>query len=114
MSECLFCKIVAGEIPCTKVFENESVLAFEDIHPSAKTHWLFIHKNHSKNALEMLASEIAEVYLAIQTHVNDGPLSQSGIRVVTNCGPDSGQVVFHTHFHVIGGEQLGGFGRRSR
>lgn len=108
--DCLFCKIIAGEIPSTKVFENESVFAFNDIAPMAKTHILFIHKNHSKNLGEMSAEEIKDVFTAIQEFASDNDLESTGYRVVTNIGKDAGQTVFHTHFHILSGERLGKFG----
>lgn len=113
MSECLFCKIVQGEVPATKVFEDENVVAFVDIKPSAKEHYLFISKKHTKNVNEMAASEpegIVQVHQAIRAFTKEKGLEESGFRVVTNVNKNSGQVVFHTHFHVLGGEQLRGFG----
>ncbi len=114
MSDCLFCKIIKGEIPSKKVFENEHVYAFQDIHPQAKVHLLFLHKIHSANINEMSkdSTSIGEIFKAIAEYTQDKPLSTDGFRVVTNLGPHSGQTVFHTHFHVVGGEPLGLFGRR--
>lgn len=113
-TDCLFCKIIAGAIPSKKVFENEHVYAFEDIHPQAKVHLLFLHKNHSANINEMSqsAQDISEVFKSIAEYTSSSSLSKNGFRVVTNLGPDAGQTVFHTHFHVVGGEPLGHFGRR--
>lgn len=112
--DCIFCKIVDGVIPSTKVFESDKVLGFKDLQPQASTHFLFIHKNHSKDVNDMMNSEpsqVAEIYAAIrEVSVKEG-LDQKGFRVVTNQGPHGGQTVFHTHFHLLGGEQLRGFGR---
>jgi len=110
MSDCLFCKIVAGEIPSSKVFENENVYAFRDINPLAKEHYLFISKNHSKNFLQMDNQEILDVLSAIKSFAKDKNLEEPGLRVVTNVNKLAGQTVFHTHFHVLAGEQLKGFG----
>lgn len=110
MSDCLFCKIIAGEIPCEKVFENEKVLGFKDIYPQAKEHYLFIHKTHSKNINEMNSSDIPQIFDAIKEFTQKNSLESEGFRVVTNINQHGGQTVFHTHFHVLGGEQLKGFG----
>lgn len=112
MSQCLFCKILKGEIPSKKVFENENVYGFVDIYPQAKTHLLFIHKNHTANVNEMSENPLAigEVYQAIATYTREQKMDVEGFRVVTNIGANAGQTVFHTHFHVLGGEKLGHFG----
>lgn len=113
MSECLFCKIIKGEIPSTKVFENETVFGFKDINPMAKDHYLFIHKKHTSNFIEQVESDsnqILEIYQAITKFSKEINLNKNGLRVVTNLGEDGGQTVFHTHFHVLGGEKLRGFG----
>lgn len=113
MSEnCLFCKIVKGEIPATKIHESEKVVGFVDIHPQAKKHYLFVHKNHTANINEMCADvqSLGDVYQAIAEFTKKEQLDQSGFRVVTNLGKHAGQTVFHTHFHVVGGEPLGHFG----
>ncbi len=109
---CLFCKIVRGELPCQKVFENENVLGFEDIQPSSKVHNLFIHKKHTSDVNEMPHLQLGDIFAAIKEWCEDQGLSKSGFRVVTNVGSDAGQTVFHTHFHVLGGEALRGFGAR--
>jgi histidine triad (HIT) family protein len=110
MSECLFCKISKGEIPSSKVFENENVYAFNDINPLAKQHYLFISKNHSKNFMQMENKEIVHVLEGIKDFVKENNLEEQGFRVVTNTNKLAGQTVFHTHFHVLAGEQLKGFG----
>lgn len=113
-SNCLFCKILKGEIPSSKVFENDRVFAFADIHPQAKEHYLFVHKKHTANINEMSSDgvSIAEIFSAITEFTKDTLLMKEGFRVVTNLGPNAGQTVFHTHFHVVGGEPLGHFGKR--
>ena len=113
MSDCLFCKIVQGEIPSEKVYEDENIIGFKDIRPLAKEHYLFISKKHSKNVNEMSdieAEGIVQAYDAIKKFTRQNGLEESGFRVVTNVNKNSGQVVFHTHFHVLGGEPLRGFG----
>jgi histidine triad (HIT) family protein len=110
MSDCLFCKIIKGEIPSTKVFENEKVFAFVDINPMAKKHYLFISRKHSKNINEMESNEIVDVMSAIKEFTQKSDLEADGFRIVTNINNHGCQTVFHTHFHVLGGEQLKGFG----
>jgi histidine triad (HIT) family protein len=112
---CIFCKIVDGKIPSTKVFENEKVFAFKDLHPSASHHYLFIHKGHTKDVNDLVMNEpeqMAEIFLAIREVSQKEGLDKTGFRVVTNMGANAGQTVFHTHFHMLGGEQLRGFGSR--
>ncbi len=114
-AECIFCKIVEGKIPSNKIFENEKVLAFKDLHPSASHHYLFIHKGHTKDVNDMAVNEpaqLADVFSAIRDVTQKEGLDESGFRVVTNMGPNAGQTVFHTHFHVLAGEPLRGFGSR--
>lgn len=110
---CLFCRIVKGEIPSQKVFENESVYGFVDIYPQAKIHMLFIHKSHSADINQMSSDpeSIGAVFKAIADYTKSEGLDQNGFRVVTNLGKNAGQTVFHTHFHVVGGESLGRFGK---
>ena len=108
MENCLFCKIVAGTIPSTKVFEDETVLAFRDIAPMAPTHILVIPKAHieSVNAVSTdnsgIVAHIFEVIPAIAKAEN----LEKGYRVISNCGPDAGQTVPHLHFHILGGKEL--------
>jgi len=112
--DCLFCKMVAGKIPTTKIFENENVLGFVDIYPQAKLHFLFIHKTHSRNFNELMQSpeDAAQILKAIQEFTLKEKLHETGFRIVTNTGVDAGQTVFHTHFHLLAGEKLAGFGAR--
>ena len=111
--DCLFCKFVSGEIETEKVFENEYVLGFKDIYPQAKEHYLFVSKTHTGNIVEMTdsnAEDVARVFQAIAEFVRGNGLLEKGFRVVTNTGSDGGQTIFHTHFHVLGGGPLKGFG----
>ena len=113
MLDCLFCKMVSGEIPCQKIFENDQVLGFEDIHPLARIHHLFIHKEHCRDVTAMTPGQIEAVFAALKQWSKDCGELASGFRIVTNVGRDAGQSVFHAHFHLLGGEELGPFGRAS-
>lgn len=112
-SSCIFCKIAKGEIPSKKVFENENVFGFVDLHPQAKIHLLFVHKKHTENINEMSSEDqhLGQVFQGIAEYTKSNDLHREGFRIVTNQGPDAGQTVFHTHFHVLGGEKLGRFGK---
>ena len=110
MIDCLFCKIISGEIPSTKVYEDKNVFGFVDIHPQASEHYLFIHKEHSTNVNEMNSDHIAQVFAAIKIFTEERGLAKTGFRIVTNQGQHGCQTVFHTHFHILGGEQLSSFG----
>lgn len=113
MSDCIFCKIVKGEIPSTKIFENETVIGFKDLRPQAAIHQLFIHKDHTKDINDLAKNdpqELSDIFNAIRTYTQAEGLDKNGFRVVTNLGPFAGQTVFHTHFHVLAGEPLGHFG----
>ncbi|MDD2377121.1 MAG: histidine triad nucleotide-binding protein [Clostridia bacterium] len=110
MENCLFCKIIKGEVGCEKVYENEYILAFKDIHPVAPVHILIIPKLHisSMNDITYENSEyIKQVYIAIREVVRISCIYESGYRVICNCGEDGGQVVAHLHFHLLGGKHLG-------
>lgn len=111
-ADCLFCKILEGSIPATKVFENENVIGFVDIHPQAKVHLLFVHRTHTSdiNQMSQDPESIGQVFQAITEYTKAHGLDKNGFRVVTNLGRHAGQTVFHTHFHVVSGEQLGRFG----
>ena len=105
---CIFCKIVAGEIPSAKVYEDETVLAFRDINPMAPTHILVIPKAHIPSVAAItpensaVVSHLFEVIAAVAQQEG----LENGYRVVSNCGPDAGQTVPHLHFHILGGKQL--------
>lgn len=111
--DCLFCKIVAGQIPSSKIYEDEHVLAFHDIHPQAPVHALVIPKKHLASVNELSSEDSAmlgHAFAAIQQVAQKTGIAESGFRVITNTGKDSGQVVFHLHFHVLGGRNLGSLG----
>ena len=109
MTDCVFCKIAAGEIPCNKAYEDDDVLAFHDIHPQAPVHILVIPKAHAAaGAGEITAQNSALVgkcFEAVAKLANALDLS-SGFRVVTNNGPAAGQTVPHLHFHLLAGKEL--------
>ena len=105
---CLFCKIIAGQIPSTKVYEDETVLAFRDINPQAPTHILVIPKAHIPSVDGITAENsavVAHIFEVIPTIAAAEGLT-GGYRVVSNCGPDAGQTVPHLHFHILGGKKL--------
>lgn len=115
MSDCLFCKILKNEIPSSKVYENETVYAFKDINPMSKEHYLFIHKEHSTNINELSSNssdQLKDIFDGIRDFTQNCDLEKNGFRVVTNVNKDGGQTVFHTHFHVLGGEPLSQFGSK--
>lgn len=108
MNDCLFCKIINGEIPSKKVYEDELIYVFEDIAPAAPIHYLLIPKKHISGASEITAensSVVAHIFEVIAKLAKDLNL-KNGFRVVTNCGPDAGQTVFHLHYHLIAGREL--------
>lgn len=108
MNDCLFCKIIAGEIPSTKVYEDELVYAFNDISPLSPTHILIIPKTHYKDISEIDESNsslVAHIYEVANKLAKERSLD-GGYRIVTNCGADAGQTVFHLHFHLMGGAKL--------
>jgi histidine triad (HIT) family protein len=108
--DCIFCKIIRGELPSTKVFENEKVLAFNDINPAAPVHVLFVPKRHIASMDTVRSDEwddIAEIHKAAQQVARQLGIAERGYRLVNNCNKEGGQVVYHLHYHLLGGEQLG-------
>ncbi|MFH9420828.1 histidine triad nucleotide-binding protein [Streptomyces sp. NPDC017529] len=108
-ADCLFCKIVAGEVPATIVRETETTVAFRDISPQAPTHVLVIPKVHYPNAGELAAAEpriAGEVLSEAAAVAADEKVDSTGYRIVFNTGPGAGQTVFHAHAHVLGGRDL--------
>ncbi len=109
MENCLFCKIIAGEIPSKKVYEDDSVYAFHDINPNAPVHVLVIPKKHIASIQEISAENldaVSSVLQAIPVIAAELGLAENGYRVITNCGEDGGQSVKHLHFHILGGKKL--------
>ena len=106
MDSCIFCKIVNGDIPANKVFEDDNVLAFLDVNPAAPNHVLIIPKTHVSNVLslnDLGADCVSSIFNAIKIISNDLGILESGFRVVCNTGIDGGQTVSHLHFHLLGG-----------
>lgn len=108
MSDCLFCKIIAGEIPSSKVYEDETVLAFRDIAPQAPTHILVIPKAHISgcDGVDAVNSAVVAHIFEVIPQIARAEGLDKGYRVVSNCGPDAGQTVPHLHFHILGGKPL--------
>lgn len=107
--DCIFCKIVNGELPSKKVYEDEHALAFHDINPIAPIHVLVIPKKHILSVLDIKEEEknlIGHLHLVLQKVAKELGVDQSGFRVITNTGPHGQQTVFHLHYHLIGGRQL--------
>ena len=105
---CLFCKIIAGEIPSSKVYEDENVYAFRDINPQAPVHVLVVPKEHIGSADEITPENsalVARIFEAIPKIAKAEGLA-NGYRVITNCGEDGCQSVKHLHFHILGGKKL--------
>ena len=109
MENCVFCKIIKGEIPSEKVYEDDEILAFKDINPVAPIHILVIPKKHIKTLLEVTEEDsklIAKIDMTINKIAKDLGIEKDGFRVVANCGRDSGQEVMHIHFHMLAGKKL--------
>ena len=104
--DCLFCKILAGEIPCNKVYEDEKVFAFRDINPQAPVHVLLVPKKHMSNILECDGETAAALVAAIGEVAELEGVEKDGFRIVSNCGKNGCQSVGHLHIHLLGGAQL--------
>lgn len=107
--DCLFCKIAAGEIPATKVYEDEAAVAFHDINPVAPVHILVIPKRHIGSLAEVEAGDeelLGRLQLTIAKIAEKAGLAEDGYRVTTNIGDHGGQTVKHLHYHIIGGRKL--------
>ncbi len=110
MEDCLFCKIIKGEIPSSKVYEDDEILAFKDIAPAAPVHILVIPKKHIKSLVELEKEDealVGKIYTVINKIAKEQGVSESGYRVIVNCGKDAGQEVMHLHFHLLAGTQFG-------
>jgi histidine triad (HIT) family protein len=108
VGDCLFCKIVGGDLDADVVYDSEDVVAFRDINPAAPTHVLVVPRRHVASAKELSRADgdvLAEMFAAVN-EIASGESLDSGWRVVTNVGPDAGQAVHHLHFHVIGGRRM--------
>ena len=110
MTDCLFCKIINGEIPSSKVYEDDKVYAFNDIDPQAPVHFLIVPKEHIKSALELTDANkdiVGHVFQVASKLAHELGFADKGFRVVNNCGEDGGQTVGHIHFHVLAGRNIG-------
>ena len=110
MEDCVFCKIIKGEIPSTKVYEDEEILAFKDINPVAPVHILVIPKKHISSLNEIEPEDqmlIGKIFTVIKKIAKEQGFAENGYRVIANCGEDGGQEVKHLHFHILGGKKLG-------
>jgi histidine triad (HIT) family protein len=114
--DCIFCKIADGTIPSRKVYEDERILVFHDIQPQAPVHLLVIPKKHIASLEEASPEDavlLGQLMLAAQKAARDAGVAPDGYRVVTNIGPHAGQLVFHLHLHVLGGEKLAALNPRN-
>ena len=110
MEDCIFCKIVRGEIPSNKVYEDDEILAFKDINPLAPIHILVIPKKHITSTNDIQPEDekmIGKIFLTIKEIAKKEGFAEEGYRVVNNCGENGGQEVKHLHFHILGGKKLG-------
>lgn len=110
MKNCIFCKIINKEIPSTIVYEDDIVIGFKDINPVAPVHILIVPKTHIANVNEINeenAEIITGIHLAAQKIAKQMDVYDKGYRLINNCGADAGQTVFHLHYHLIGGKNLG-------
>jgi histidine triad (HIT) family protein len=109
MEECIFCRIAAGTIPCRKVYEDERVLAFEDIKPMAPVHIIIIPRRHIDTLMDVDpegAADLQAMMSAARVVARLKGVDRKGFRVVINCNEEGGQVVFHLHMHLLGGRKL--------
>lgn len=109
MEDCIFCKIINGDIPSNKIYEDDKVYAFNDINPEAPIHFLVIPKEHIESANSVNENNddvIAHIFKVINKLVVALGVAEKGYRIVNNCGEDGGQTVKHLHFHVLGGRNL--------
>jgi histidine triad (HIT) family protein len=110
MDDCIFCKIVRGELPSSKVYEDDLVLAFDDIKPAAPVHVVVISKEHIPTLMDVKDSQIEYLHAMMAAAPKIARLkgiAERGFRVMLNCNIEGGQVIFHLHLHVLGGKKLG-------
>ena len=109
MGDCIFCKIIKGEIPSKKVYEDKDIFAFEDINPQAPVHILIVPKKHIAKSLDAAGQDkelIGSIFMIANKLAKEKGIAESGFRLVVNCNRDSGQEVFHIHFHLLGGRKM--------
>lgn len=110
MENCLFCKIIKGEVPCKKIYEDEEILAFEDINPAAPIHILVIPKKHITSLAHLEKQDeaiVGKIYGVINKIAEEQGFKEDGYRVIVNCGENGGQEVMHLHFHLLAGKKFG-------
>lgn len=110
MEECLFCKIINGEIPSSKVYEDDKVYAFKDINPAAPIHILVVPKKHIESLKDLKEEDkeyVWKIHEAINKIAEEQGFINDGYRVITNCGKNAGQTVMHLHYHLLAGEKFG-------
>ena len=109
MESCVFCKIVSGDIPSEKVYEDDDLLAFEDLSPAAPVHVLIIPKKHMATLRDIGEADrelIGAIFVAANKIAVEKGLAEEGFRIVANCGENGGQTVFHVHYHLLGGRRM--------
>ena len=109
MTDCIFCKIIAGEIPSTQVYADETVIAFRDINPVAPTHILIIPRDHIETVNDLTVDDetlVGHLFTTAKQIAEEQGVAESGYRLIINCGPDSRQEVYHIHLHLIGGQRM--------
>ncbi|HYE09505.1 MAG TPA: histidine triad nucleotide-binding protein [Patescibacteria group bacterium] len=109
MSDCIFCKIVSGDIPCSLVYQDDKVMAFKDIKPLAPVHILIIPKQHIESAQDINGGSsqvVGHIFEKIPGIAKEAGMAESGYRIITNIGKNGGQLVPHLHFHILGGRKL--------
>ncbi len=110
MEDCLFCKIIRGEVPSEKVYEDDEILAFKDINPAAPIHILVIPKKHIDSLAQMKKEDeplMGKIHSVINKIAEEQGVLEKGYRLIVNCGKDSGQEVMHLHFHLLAGQKFG-------
>jgi len=106
MKDCIFCKIVRGEIPANIVYESENILAFDDVNPMAPVHVVVVPKTHVETLMDVSDGMMEGMISAVQEIARIKGIDKKGFRTVVNCNEDGGQVIFHLHVHVLGGRKL--------
>lgn len=107
--DCIFCKIANGTIPASKVYEDDKIVAFNDINPAAPVHIIIIPKEHIESAMDISESNaeiVSRIFLAAKKIAKEAGIAETGFRLLTNCGKDGGQTVPHLHFHLVGGRSF--------
>ena len=107
---CIFCKVIAGEIPGKRIYEDERVVVLEDISPQAPQHYLVVPRKHIRTTLDLTTADnelVGHVFQVAGKVAHDLGFAEEGFRIVNNCNADGGQVVWHIHFHLLGGREMG-------